>query len=378
MMMILGLALAQENNMSMLTNAGILIINTKTNVIVVRDSVLVTMIYDMNDVELMWNNYIESVECLISNLGQNKCVEKVLSDSKESRFKIKEFLRLHKTKAKSKRQAFLGVIGGITSMVTFGLTTYELSKINENIAEIKLKIDHNEGNIKKLNTITKYNSGQINNLRNIQIHTNDILSKMKNQFLKDIESINELKSNVVCINVKLCYMKLSSVIDDIMHELRDLLDYKFDKDLITYEVRQEICDSIESEGYKTYGVCMNFELITEINYVFLEKKIVIINKIPIRNEIDQFNLTKLITLPVKIKNNFYQAKNIDKYIALGKYFRTNLNFDECERYKNNFFCKSTSEYRSVNETDTCVGSILSKNNKVFEVCNFEKIEIISF
>ena len=82
---------------------------------------------------------------------------------------------------------------------------------------------------------------------------------------------------------------------------------------------------------------MDFELITEINYVFLEKKIVIINKIPIRNEIDQFNLTKLITLPVKIKNNFYQAKNIVKYIALGKYFRTNLNFDECERYKNNFF-----------------------------------------
>ena len=41
-----------------------------------------------------------------------------------------------------------------------------------------------------------------------------------------------------------------------------------------------------------------------------------------------------------------------------------------------FFCKSTSEYRSVNESDTCVGSILSRDNKVFEVCNFEKIEIM--
>ena len=41
-----------------------------------------------------------------------------------------------------------------------------------------------------------------------------------------------------------------------------------------------------------------------------------------------------------------------------------------------FFCKSTSEYRSVNESDTCVGSILSRDNKVFEVCKFEKIEIV--
>ena len=41
-----------------------------------------------------------------------------------------------------------------------------------------------------------------------------------------------------------------------------------------------------------------------------------------------------------------------------------------------FFCKSSSEYRSVNESDTCVGSILSRDNKVFEVCNFEKIEIM--
>ena len=85
-----------------------------------------------------------------------------------------------------------------------------------------------------MNKITKYNSGQINSLRNIQIHTNEILSKMKLQLLKDIDSINEIKISVVCINLKLTYMKLSSVINDIMHELRDLLEYKFDKDLIKY------------------------------------------------------------------------------------------------------------------------------------------------
>ena len=141
------------------------------------------------------------------------------------------------------------------------------------LREIEHNIDHYEGSIKSIGSVTKYNSGQINSLRNIQIHTDEILSKVKLQLLKDIDSINEIKISVVCINLKLTYMKLSSVINDVMHELRDLLEYKFDKDLITYDVKQEICDSIESEGYKTYGVCMDFKLITEINYVFLEQKL---------------------------------------------------------------------------------------------------------
>merc|ERR1712055_675908 len=190
------------------------------------------MIYDMSAIEYMWNGYIESCESLISNLGHNKCVEKVLTDSRESRFKIKEFLRLHKTNVKDKKQAFLGIIGGLTLMVTLGLTTYELNKINEKIAEIKHNIDHNEGSIETLNKITKYNSGQINSLRNIQIHTNEILSKMKVQLLNNIDTINEIKINVVCLSLKITYMRLSSVINNIMNELRDMLNYKFDSELI--------------------------------------------------------------------------------------------------------------------------------------------------
>merc|ERR1712055_1041367 len=166
------------------------------------------MIYDMNAVEYTWNGYIESCESLISNIGHNKCVEKVLTDSRESRFKIKEFLRSHKTSIRERRQAFFGIIGGLTSMVTLGLTSYEMTKINEKIAEIKQNVDHNEGNIVALNKITKYNSGQINSLRNIQIHTNEILSKMKVQLLKNIDSINEIKINVVCLSLKISYMKL--------------------------------------------------------------------------------------------------------------------------------------------------------------------------
>ena len=118
--------LVQAQDKSLVTKGGIIQVNYNTNVIVMRDSILVTMIYDMIEVEYMWNDYIESCESLISSIGHNMCVEKVLTDSRESRFKIKEFLKLHKTNV-NKRQAFFGIIGGLTSMVTLGLTTYELN-----------------------------------------------------------------------------------------------------------------------------------------------------------------------------------------------------------------------------------------------------------
>ena len=202
-------------------------------------------------------------------------------------------------------------------MVTLGLTSYEMTKINEKIVEIKQNVDHNEGKIVALNKITKYNSGQITSLRNVQVHTNEILSKMKSQLLKNIDTINEIKVNVGCLSLKITYMRLSSVINEIMGELRDILNYKFRSELITDEVKRDICDNIQEEGYKTYGDCKDFELITEVKYLFLEKKIVLITKIPIRNDIDTFTLTRLLALPVKINNNFYRAK-IDNYLAIGK------------------------------------------------------------
>ena len=77
-------------------------------------------------------------------------------------------------------------------------------------------------------------------------------------------------------------MHISKVIDNVMRELRELLQYKFNKDLLEWGVKREICENIEKEGYNTYGDCMDFELIKEVKYVFLEKKIIIINKIPIK------------------------------------------------------------------------------------------------
>ena len=92
----LSLAVAQAQTTSMLSNGGVIKINTQKNVVILRDNLLITLIYDINTIKYMWNGYIENCESLISNIGHSKCLEKVLNDSRESRYKIKECMKSHK------------------------------------------------------------------------------------------------------------------------------------------------------------------------------------------------------------------------------------------------------------------------------------------
>ena len=103
-----------------------------------------------------------------------------------------------------------------------------------------------------------------------------------------------------------------------MLELRDLIQYRFNKDFLKWDVRKEICNNIEKEGFRTYGNCMDLELIKEVKYVFIENKIIIINKIPVQNEVDNFKSTNVISLPVKINGGFYRAKSVNGRIAAGE------------------------------------------------------------
>ena len=87
---ILGMVQAQDNSLGSI--GGIIQINTNSNVVVLTDSVLISMLYNTNEVEYMWNNFIEKGESVSASLGHNNCVEQILNNSRASRFKIKEFL----------------------------------------------------------------------------------------------------------------------------------------------------------------------------------------------------------------------------------------------------------------------------------------------
>ena len=109
---------------------GVIQSNTDTQVIVNRDSVLITLLYDTQNIEYIWNEFIENGESLIGIIGNNLCVEKIIADSKVSRYKIKQFLREHENRNINKRQTFMGVLGLLGGLTSLGLTTYEINQIN--------------------------------------------------------------------------------------------------------------------------------------------------------------------------------------------------------------------------------------------------------
>ena len=346
--MLVGTALCMmKNNQNTLSEMGILMSKSDSNVILLKDSVLVTLIYDLGDVRSMWNEYISELESMSVVLNKNDCIENILVACRQSRFYIKEFLDSLNTTSKYKRQAILGVVGGLTSLVSFGLTSYELVKVNEKISEIRESMTHNENSIEILNSVTRYNSKQLNELVRVQSHTNIVLKSMKEQFLMNIDKLNELRTDMICLNVKMSFMSLSGVIDRIMVELRNLLSYKFDSRLISYSVRESICKDLHDKGFQVYGNCVDFDLIEEVNFLSLESnKLVIITKLPIMNNLDVFSVITLTSLPIKINGKFYQIKNLQRNLAVGDKFRTSIDIKDCTKFNKHLFCKPLSEYRN--------------------------------
>ena len=80
-------------------------------------------------------------------------------------------------------------------------------------------------------------------------------------------------------------------------------------------------------------------------------------------------------MPVKIKGNFFKAKNVDVQLALGDKYR--IMIGKCKNYRNHKFCEGLSEYRSINnDTNSCIGNILSNSDKVMDRCNWEIIPVM--
>ena len=69
---------------------------------------------------------------------------------------------------------------------------------------------------------------------------------------------------------------------------------------------------------------MTLDLIEVVDYVFLGNKIVIISKIPISKQVDNFYLTNIITLPVKIGDHYFRAKYVEGEIAIGEKYRVKI------------------------------------------------------
>ena len=155
------LALSSGFKNTTIGKAGIISHDKNMEIFINRDSVLVTIVYDLSVIKTIWNGYITESESLVSKIGVNKCVNKVLTESITSRNLIRKFLSDHKTKNRAKRQMLMGIVTGIGSMVGLGITQYEINLVNSKIARMKEATDYEHGVLKTMNTAVAFNSKQI-------------------------------------------------------------------------------------------------------------------------------------------------------------------------------------------------------------------------
>ena len=80
---------------------------------------------------------------------------------------------------------------------------------------------------------------------------------------------NNNSQEIACIQLKISYLNTARIVNEAVHEVKDLLEYNLDKDLLDWGIRKEICTNIEEANYKTYGRCMQFDLIEVVDCVFL-------------------------------------------------------------------------------------------------------------
>ena len=68
-----------ENEEITLTKHGVILHKSDVGVVVLKDSVLVTFIYDTDEIKFAYNEYIEYLENLRVNLGENdECLNDVI------------------------------------------------------------------------------------------------------------------------------------------------------------------------------------------------------------------------------------------------------------------------------------------------------------
>ena len=122
------------------------------------------------------------------------------------------------------------------------------------------------------------------------------MSKLAVHLNESIHLNNKNTEDIACMQLTISYNKREKVVKEVMHEVKDLLEYNLNKEILDWGVRKEICKHIDEAGFKTYGRCRNLDMIEVVDYIFLGNKMVIITKIPIKNQVDNFRLTNIISM----------------------------------------------------------------------------------
>ena len=86
---------------------GIVIERSDANVILIKESIIVTLVYDVSTLKSIYNTFIEKLDSIHSNIGDNDCLTELLLGSRKKRFLIKEFIETLNSSHRKKDKLFL-------------------------------------------------------------------------------------------------------------------------------------------------------------------------------------------------------------------------------------------------------------------------------
>merc|ERR1712082_152411 len=84
---------------------------SENNVVLLKDSVLIPLVYSLKDLRSMYNNFIEHLDSLSNSMGKNECLEVILAGSRQKRYFIREFIESINGTMRVRRQAVMGMFG---------------------------------------------------------------------------------------------------------------------------------------------------------------------------------------------------------------------------------------------------------------------------
>ena len=353
---------------------------------VVSDKVILTLV--LNDVVLntTYNKVLDKLFNLkeslnnITNPVLNNLIEKVTKRD----MVIKSFLKFYREPElldiRQKRQAFFGGLA-IGLLTTLGLSQVQVSSLSAKVHSLNDEHLHTAKQISMLESIIKLHDDKINKVID---YTNKAVDTIKISYQEINSNFNKINKEIDSIKLDLSLLYTSVTLDrlfinldKIMGELKYLFNGQINRNMLSTNLKNKICNQIKNSGHLVLGGCMSLDEIHKLVTVvphYSNSNMLFLISIPVKrsHEVDQFKLMRIITLPLNVGN---KAMRLDvgqgnDVLGIGDKFLVNVNYDECISTENCNICVPTSSYMRYQNAKTCVAAILRNDSVVYEFCNF--------
>ena len=275
--------------------------------------------------------------------------------------------------------ALLGTLAG------FGINEGQIWNLQNRLSDLNNDHIHLSSKVDILEDTIEYNSIE---LKKLKLSTSQSLNLIKKSltdidinFVKVSNDIKELKLQLIQLAASVSFEKLLNNNNKVLRELAGLFSGRLSNDILTDEVKLEICQKVDRGGFKLFGGCNGLNYLFplfKITHIYTKERLIFFISLPVTpmQNIDKFTLYNLRSLPININKTSIKLKvdTGDSFLAVGKKYYIKLKMDDCVSTANFIFCNPMSHYNDFGSGKDCISEIINNNTNILKVCNFEKVK----